>query len=388
MASADSPAGGPMDLDDNLFMLAGPVKMHPRVIRAMSVPAVAHRAPEFSAVNAEIRELLKYVFQTEADVAVISGSGTAGLEAAIASVFRKDERVLCLVNGKFGERLGELADLYATATVLESPWGSPVDLEQVEAALESGDYAGVALCHNETSTGLTNQAEAIGRLARKHDALYILDGITSVGGIEVLPEEWGADVVILGSQKCVAAPAGLAALSASERALDRMHSGSAYYLDLKKHVLRLRDGDQTPYTPAIPLFLAFREALRLVKEEGLENRIARGARLGDACRAAADAVGLELYPERDYASNTVTAIRYPDGTDDGAFRGALRERHGVVVAGAQAQIKGKVFRIGHMGICSMNDMLGTWGAIEAVLRKLGHAFEAGAAVAAVAERMR
>lgn len=375
-----------VDIDDNIFMLPGPVKMHPRVLRAMSQPAIAHRSGEFKKVNAEIRQLLQYVFQSKNEVALISGSGTAGVESAITSLCRKTDPILNLANGKFGERLHELSKIYATPTLLSFPWGKPIDPEAVKESLEKHQYRAVTIVHNETSTGVTNPLPEIASVVRKSGAMLILDGITSVGSLEVKPDEWGADITIFGSQKCIAAPAGLAAVCVSKRAEGELHSDTNYYLSLKKHIKKFQEQD-TPWTPAIPLFLAMREALRMVKEEGLENRIATSARLADACRTAAENIGLELYPEKAYASNTLTAIKYPPGIKDSDFRKALQDKYNVIIAGAQDEIKGKVFRIGHMGICSWTDMVATWGAIEATLNKMGYPVKPGCAVSAVIERM-
>jgi len=377
-----------MDLEDNLFMLPGPVKIHRRVLEAMSRPSMAHRSKDFSNVNAETRDLLKYLFQSEYDVALISGSGTAGVESAITSLLRKEDKVLNLGNGKFGERLNELSGIYAQPTLIKADWGEAFDMDAVAEELEKGGYKALTLCHNETSTALTNQAEEIGRLAKKHDVFYILDGITSVGGIPVNIEEWGADITIFGSQKCVGAPAGMAGMAVSPKAYDALLSGNNYYLDLKKHINKLRDGNQTPYTPAIPLFLAMRECLRMLKEEGMENRLKRIERLANATRAGIEALNLELFPDPKYASNTVTGIRYPEGIDDAGFRGRLREDHNLVIAGAQDHIKGKVFRIGHMGVCSFTDILSTFGAMESTLRKMGYErFDVGASARVIIEMM-
>ncbi len=376
-----------MDLEDNIFMLPGPVKMHPRVLNAMSKPAMAHRGKDFSAVNREIKNLLKYLFQSQNDVVVISGSGTAGLEAAISNLLKKEDKVLNIVNGKFGERLYELSKVFATPVPLIFDWGKPIDLDEVAKTLEENDVKALALCHNETSTGLTNQAQEIGKLAKKHDILYILDGITSVGGIDVQPDEWNADITILGSQKCIAAPAGMAALSISQRAQEEMYDDTTYYLNLKKHIKKLRDNDQTPYTPAIPLFLALLETLRMIKEEGLQNRIKKIERLAIATRYAVSSLGLKLFPDERYASNTLTAINYPEGIEDPKFRNILREDFKVVIAGAQSHIKGKVFRIGHMGICSFTDLVATFAAIEATLKRLGYELEIGSGVRAIVKQM-
>ncbi len=375
-----------MDLEDNVFMLAGPVKMHPRVLKAMAVPAINHRGEEFREVNAEIREGLKYMFQTDrGEVAIISGSGSAGLESVVSSLLHKDDKVLNLVNGKFSERFNDLCKVFAKPTAMNFEWGKATDPQRVAEELEKGGYRAVTLCHNETSTGVTNPAKEIAAIVRKHDCLFILDGITSVAGIEVKPDAWDVDAVVMGSQKCIAAPAGLAGVMVSKRAYEQLHEEQSCYLSLKAHIDALRDKNDTPWTPAIPLFLAFREALRILKEETIETRIARTAKLAQASRAAVDAIGLQLFPERNVASNTLTAIRYPAGIDDGKFRKHLRETHRVVVAGGQGSIKGKIFRIGHMGICPISDLLAAYAAVEATLENMGYRLKRGAAVSAIAE---
>ncbi|MFQ5986755.1 MAG: pyridoxal-phosphate-dependent aminotransferase family protein, partial [Thermoplasmata archaeon] len=320
-----------MPSEEPLLMLAGPVKIDPRVIQAMATPSIGHRSRPFVAVNREIRELLQYAFDTEGPVGVLSGSGTAGLEAMLSGMLRSEDGVLCLTNGKFGERMFEIAGRYGEVERLDFPWGRPVNVETVREALEEGRYDALTLCHNETSTGLTNPVEEVGRLAREAGVLYLVDGITSVAGLPVDMETWGIDALVLGSQKCLAAPAGLSAVALSARGYHRLHEENAYYLNLKAHVDRLEAGS-SPFTPAIHLFLAFREALRLLREEGLQARIDRTARLGAASRAGGDALGLPLFPEVGSASNTVSAFTYPNGVDE-SLRQRLREDHRVLVAG-------------------------------------------------------
>ena len=206
------------DPQDNIFMLAGPVKIHPRVLKAMNTPSIAHRGPEFTEVNRELRELTQYLFQTKNDVAILSGSGTAGMDAAMANLLDKSEKALTINNGKFGERMGQLAKIYGENIELKYPWGSPPDLGEIEEILSKEDIKVLALTHNETSTGLTNPLPEIAKLAHKYGAILVVDGITSVGGIDVPVDKLGIDVCITGSQKCIAAPAGLALLSVSEKA--------------------------------------------------------------------------------------------------------------------------------------------------------------------------
>jgi len=367
------------------FLLPGPVKMHPRVLHAMTAPAMNHRGPEFKEILSEIRGLTQYLFGTRGAVAVLSGSGTAGLEAAISGLLRKPDRVLNLVNGKFSERFHELCQVFTTPTALSFDWGTAVDPEKVARALDSAEFKAVTLCWNETSTGLTNPIAEIAKVVKDHDALLIVDGITAVGGLENRMDAWGVDALVMGSQKCLAAPPGLSAVALSKNAYESLHSDTSFYTNLKAHTDALAKQD-TPYTPAVPLFLAFREALRMLKEEGLESRITRTRRLAEAARAGVEALGLRLYPDRRFASNTVTAIRYPAGVDDSAFRKELREKHGTVVAGGQGPLKGQIFRIGHMGLCDFEDLEAGFHAFETTLAGMGHKAVRGAAVAAIAER--
>ncbi len=367
------------------FLLPGPVKMHPRVLEAMAAPAMNHRGPEFKEILSEIRGLTQYLFGTRGEVAVLSGSGTAGLEAAVSGLLRKQDRVLNLVNGKFSERFHELCQVFTTPTALSFEWGTAVDPGKVAAALDSGQFNAVTLCWNETSTGLTNPIAEIAKLVKEHDAFLIVDGITAVGGLENRMQSWGIDALVMGSQKCLAAPPGLSAVALSKVAYESLHADTSFYTNLKAHADALAKQD-TPFTPAVPLFLAFREALRMLKEEGLENRIARTRRLAEAARAGFDALDLRLFPDRRFASNTVTAVRYPVGVEDNAFRKELREKHGTVVAGGQGPLKGQIFRIGHMGICAFEDLEAGFQAFEATLAGMGHQAVRGAAVAAIAKR--
>lgn len=356
------------DLEDNIFMLAGPVKMHPRVLKALAKPAFNHRSKEYGEILAEVRELLKYAFNSKNDVALLTGSGTAGLDCALSNLLKREDKVLCIFNGKFGERLYKICQFYASATPLSFEWGKALEIEKIKAELEKKRYEVVTLCHDETSTGMANDVEELGKLASKYGCYYVVDGITSVGGLEIKPEEWGIDILVLGSQKCLAGPAGLAALSVSQRAYERLAPRN-YYLDLKRHIDKLKKND-TPFTSAVALVFGLHEALLLLKEEGLETRLKRTSRLGEACRKGVLALGLELFSEKNY-SPTLTAIKYPAGVSD-ELRKILKEEHRVIVAGAQAPYKGKFFRIGHMGICSFSDLLATFGALESSLRKFGY----------------
>lgn len=375
----------PFDADDNIFLLPGPVKMHPRVLRALSRPAAAHRGPEFTETNRRLFESLRKLMDTK-HVAVITGSGSAGMEAAISNLVHWKDKAIGLDNGNFGARMSKLAQRYAHdgAVVLKSPWGQAVDLTALESELSKGGVKAVAFTLNETSTAVMNQGRDIARLCRKHGALSIADTITATGAVPAPMREWDLDVSIVGSQKCIGGPSGLVFVGLSERAVTDLDSPSAYF-DLKKYLQKAEEENQTPFTPAVPLHVACLEALDMVFEESLDKRFARVRRLANGCRAAAEAGGLELAAAADARSDTVTAIRYPDGVEDKSVRGVLKDRFNVVVAGGQDAWKNKVFRIGHMGTTSWAELAACWAAIEACFKLAGKPLPKGAAVSALTD---
>ncbi|AKB28529.1 Serine--glyoxylate aminotransferase [Methanosarcina siciliae T4/M] len=365
-----------MDMEDALLMMPGPVPVTPRVLRVMSKPMINHRSAEFAGIYTDCRQILADVFQTKNDIFLLSGSGTAGMEAAVGSVAGSGDKVIAIENGKFGQRFKDLAAIYADVVPLEFEWGLPVDLEMVKEKLEEGAKA-ITLVHNETSAGILNPAVEIGKLAKKHDAIFIMDGVTSLGGDEVKVDEWGIDIAIVGSQKCIAAPPGMSAVSVSEKAFEAINAMKKrpYYNDLKAYK---KSGDkpkpETPYTPAIPLFYAMQEALHIVKEEGMEARIKRHRSLSEAVRVAVGAMNIEMFPQlNEYSkySNTVTAMKAPAGIDGEDIKNDMKKR-GVIIAGGQERLKGKIFRIGNMGNVTARDVLSTIQQLEIVLSKRGY----------------
>ncbi len=369
-------------MNSELLMIPGPVLLHSRVLKAMSRPMINHRSPEFAEVYGECIAILKEVFQTKNDVFVLSGSGTAGMEAAVSNVVDGDD-VVTIVNGKFGERFKEIVALYGNPIPVEYEWGNPIELSDVEGALEKGASA-VTMVHNETSVGMLNPAKEVGALAKKYDALFIMDGVSSIGGVDVPVDKWGVDIAIVGSQKCLAAPPGLAALAVSEKAWERMKAKSPYYLDLQAYrKYAAKELAQTPYTPAVSLFFGLHEALRMIKEEGMHERIERHRKCAEAVRKAMNAMDMQLFPRLNDVSaysNTVTAVKMPEGITDKQLRGGMKKR-GVLIAGGQAHLKDKIFRIGHMGNVSTKEILVTLEALESTLSELGVNAEGGVAAA-------
>ena len=372
---------GVTKMEKELLMIPGPVPVLPRIRDAMTKPMIFHRGDEFGAMYEEIVETLKDIYQTKNDLFVLSGSGTCAMEAAIGNLVSNETKMVCIANGKFGERFGEIAVRYKADAVtpvnvnVNFEWGHSIELEAVKEALENSsgsDSKIVTMVHNETSTGILNPAKEVGKLAKKHDAIFVLDCITSIAGDKVPVDELGADIAIVGSQKCLGAPPGLSALSVSEHAREmiRENERRPYYMDLIAYKKSL-EKKQTPYTPALPLFFALHEALAVIREEGMENRIERHRGMAKTVRDAVTDLGLRLFPKlnevSDY-SNTVTAIAIPvaNGITDEQLRGGMRKR-GVIVAGGQGKLKGEIFRIATMGNITEREVMRTLDALEVVL---------------------
>jgi aspartate aminotransferase-like enzyme len=369
--------------NEPLLMIPGPVPVPEQVRMAMMRQAINHRGPAFGAVYAESVRVLKELFHTGNELFIISGSGTAAMEAAIGNCGR-DRKIVSLENGKFGERMAKIGQRYGEVTVVKSGWGTPLDLDGLEKALGNGAEL-VTMVHNETSAGIRNPAELVGKMVRRHDALFVMDGITSIGGDHVDVDGWGVDVAFVGSQKCLAAPTGLSAISVSKRAWERLSEKRPYYLDLAAYRKSAANSPmETPYTPAVPLFLALREALGIIEKEGLAKRIERHRRMAEAVRAAVAAWGLPMFPKPDALhaySDTVTAVAIPDGVNEKVLRATVKG-FGIEIAGGQDHLKGKIFRIGHMGAVGVPEILATLAAVEFALGKAGwKAGESGVAAA-------
>lgn len=358
--------------NEPLLMIPGPVMLHPRVLQAMSKQMINHRDKAFSEMYDECRSTLQYVLNTRNDTYVLTGSGSCAMEAAISNLVKGD-RVVSIVNGKFGERFRDIAGRYGTMESLEFEWGTPVDLAKVEGALEKGAKV-VAMVHNETSAGVKNPAEEVGKLAKKYNALFVMDCITSAGGDLVEVDKWGVDIAVTGAQKCLGAPSGLSSVTVSKKAWDAMVKNPPYYMDLKKYKKSAEaERSETPYTPSITLFYGMREAMRIIREETIEKRIARHRKGAEAIRTAAKALGLGLYPVTDQhtvLSNTVTAIKLPSGVGDKDLRGPMKADFGVAIAGGQDRLKDKIFRIPSMNAFTEADLARTFDALENTLLKL------------------
>ena len=350
-------------MDDEFLLLnPGPVPVPDRVRRAMNKPMVSHRSAAFETVYERAQDGLATIFEestlsgvqtaTDGTALVLNGTATMGMEAAVANVVDPDDEVVALVNGKFGRRFARIADRHAQCTRVTVPWGESFDLDAVAAAI-TDETALVTMVHNETSTGLLNPVAGVGRFAREHDALFAVDGVTSIGGDVFCIDDWGVDIAITDAQKALAAPPGISALYVTDAAAALIDGESApFYEDLDWHLRKAAD-NQTPFTSAVPLFRAMAVAVEAIDREGLSARIRRHRRQAAAFRAGFTGMGLSLFPEPTGAtvrSNTVTAVSLPDRVraDPAAFFGAVEERN-VSLSGGQAHLGGEIFRVSNMG---------------------------------------
>jgi len=365
-------------IEGECYLVPGPVKMSNETLNAMSKPVMTARGVEFRDIMAELNGLLRIAFnlsnssfergtksysgEDDYSIIVVSGSGTAAMEMVIANRFSKEDLLLVPTNGKFGERVAELANTFSQVNNLKFEWGKSFDLIAIENELATGKYSGLAFCHNETSTGITQDADALSMLAKKYNVSLILDGITSVGGLPVFPSKWDAEAVVVGAQKCTAGPSGVAAIAINNSFIEGMKTrkkstgaNPTYYLDLIPALKKATD-DQTPWTPAINLVLGWLVALRELNEEGLENRWNRCEKLSQNVQKLFSDLGFTLFAEQGYRSSTVTAILYPEGIDD-KWRTRLANTYKTHVIGAQEHMKGKMFRVGSMGTTNVNEMM-------------------------------
>ncbi|MGD2174081.1 MAG: alanine--glyoxylate aminotransferase family protein [Candidatus Brocadiaceae bacterium] len=370
----------------NYMFTPGPTMVPHEVLLAEAAPMIHHRTAEFSRILEETTEGLKKLFGTEQDVYTIMGSGTAAMEAAVANVCSPGEKAICAPAGKFGQRWAELCEAYGCAVVnVELEWGESLTAEQVKAVLgEHPDARAMYITQSETSTGALTDVEAVAAVTRQSDTLLAIDAITGVGVHPCRMDGWGVDIVVSGSQKGCMTPPGLGFIAVSPRTWDVVEACTSprYYLDLR--LMKKSWGKTTtPFTAAVSLVRGLRKALEMMFAEGLEQVYARHARLAEATRAAAAAMGLELVA--DNPVNGVTAVYGPDGIDTGELVNRMRDEHGVQLAGGQAHLKGRIIRIGHMGYVSEEDLLVAIGTLERALRDAGCELEPGAGLRAAQE---
>lgn len=375
-----------------LLMIPGPTMVSPRVLRILSKPVISHWSEEFKEAFLEALRLTQMLFQTEGHPFILPGSGTLGMEAAIANIVEPGDRVLCVENGFFAERWSEIVEAHGgVVDHLRFDWGQPIDPKLVEERLQEADYKAFTVEHVETSTGVANPLEEIGRIARGTDSICIVDSVCGVGGMPLKMDEWGLDLCLTGSQKALGAPPGLALLCLNDKAwsvVERREKPVAdYFADLRRWRPVMRDPSGYFATPPTGMILGLLEALRLIAEEGLENRWRRHRAFSEAFRAGLEAIGLESFPARGHEAHTVSVAKVPEGIDDAELRKIMRERHGVVIAGGLGKLKGKIIRVGHMGSATITDLAATMSSLEMALKTLGYELRLGAGVGALEERL-
>jgi serine---pyruvate transaminase len=363
------------------LLTPGPTPVPPEVLAAISQPVVHHRGPDFKPVYERTLTRLREVFRTKQEVLLFAAAGTGAMESAVANLCSPGERVLVVSAGHFGERWRAIASAYgAEVETLEYEWGEIPSADDVAARLqELGGAKAVFITHSETSTGVVCDLQALGAAAGEQGSLSVVDAVSSLGAVPLETDAWGLDVVVSGSQKALMTPPGLAMVSASERAWGGLGELPRFYFDWE----RTRKGQSTldaPFTPPVSLVAGLDVALGILLDQGLEAVFDRHVRLGRACREGAKAMGLELFSPDDDRSAVVTAIRAPDGIDATEVVRGLRDRFGITIANGQGALKGKIFRIGHIGYFDVFDITTALAAAELVLADLGAEIERGVAV--------
>jgi aspartate aminotransferase-like enzyme len=342
---------------------------------------------EFVDGFADALELQKKLFVTEGTPFMLSGSGTLGMEAAIANLVEKGDKVLCVENGFFGEKWEEIVEAHGgVVDHLRFEWGEALDLKLVEEKLSSGGYKAFTVEHVDTSTGIANPIDKVGELAKGTDALYIVDSVCGVGGMPLKMDEWNIDYCLTGSQKAVGAPPGISLFCLNDRAWETVEKRKTpiddYYANLKRWKPIMDNPRGYFATPAVGMVLGMLEAFRIIHEEGLEARWRRHEVFSEAFRAGLKAMNLGSFPAKGYEAHTLTVPEIPEGVSDPDMRGLMRIKYGVIIAGGLGKLGGKTVRVGHMGNVTSNDVVATMSALEMALMELGHDMEAGAGVGA------
>lgn len=373
--------------DKQMLMIPGPTPVPEKVLNALGKHPIGHRSGDFSKIIAEINQNLKWLHQTKNEVLSLNVSGTGAMEAGMINFLSPGDRVLVGVNGKFGDRWAQICEVFGMQTErITADWGTPLDTEEFRTKLEADtnkEIKAVVITHSETSAGVLNDLPTINKYVQAHGkALIIVDAVTSLGAYNLPVDDWKLDVVASGSQKGYMIPPGMGFISVSDKAWKAYETSKfpRFYMDLGKYK-KSNAKDSTPFTPPINLMYGLQTALQMMKREGLENIFSRHLRLTNAARAAAKAMNLNLLAPDDAASTAVTAVM----TDDAeAIRSTMSQKYDIALAGGQDHLKGKIFRIGHLGFISDRDVMMTVACLEATLTELGHNFEPKAGVQAAA----
>ncbi len=374
----------------NLLMTPGPTPVPEQARLAMAKEMIHHRTNEFSEVVKNLSENLKYVFKTKNPVITLTSSGTGAMEAAVINLFSKGDKVIVVNVGNFGKRFVQLCKTYNLEVVeIKYEWGKAAKLSDLQEALDKeSDIKGVLMTQHETSTGVLNDVESFGKAIKTKDEniLFVVDAISGLSANEFKTDEWQIDCAVSGSQKGFMAPPGIAFAALSEKAIEACKKSDIekFYFSFEKALGRYDEG-QTPFTPALTTIIATNEASKLLKKEGIDNVIARHKKMKEAVAEGVKALKLEFFIDEEEArGNTVTTVLSPEGIDSGKIKKIMADKYGITIAGGQADYKGKIFRIGHLGDVDVLDVVTTFSALEMVLAELGYdKFEAGDSLKAI-----
>jgi aspartate aminotransferase-like enzyme len=365
--------------DEKLLLIPGPTPVHPRITQVLSLPTVSHVSPEFIKDYKEaLNNLKKIVFCEQGQPFIIAGAGTLSMEMAVLNVMDKKDNLLVVSQGYFGKRMKSIADSFGlSCEILESKWGQAVTPAQIEEKLSEKSFSHIACTHVDTATGACSPVEDYARIARGNDAFFIIDGVCATGGIEEKMTDWDVDVILTAAQKCFGAPPGLAVVVFSEKAMQKRQSMErvpGYYADIMRWLPIMKDPSKYFSTPCVNEIRAFTEATRIMQDETMPARFARHQKIGAAFRAALSALGFSFFTAEKYIADTLSVVKYPQGLDDKAFRQALAS-NGVVVAGGLGPLAGVVFRMGHMGNLSFEQVNFAVHAVEKSLGNLNYSFK-------------
>jgi aspartate aminotransferase-like enzyme len=367
----------------------GPTPVSEETSLAMAAPIIHHRTEPFEKIVAEVREGLKWLFQTKNEVLILASSGTGAMEGAVVNTLSKGDKVVVVDGGKFGERWWKICKSYGVeADVIQVAWGQAVDVKEIRSRLDQGGYRAVFVQASESSTGTYHPVKDIADLVKtKADCLLVVDAISALGAVNLPMDAWGIDVLITGSQKALGLPPGLAMVALSDKAWKAAETSKLpkFYFDFKRELKNVQQ-NTTAFTPAISLIIGLAQVLREFKKEGLENLFARHARLAEATRQAMKALGLELYSSSPV--NSLTAVKTPEGIDAQKVFKILQTKHNMTIAGGQDAAKGKIFRLAHLGYYDDLDVVTVVAAVEWALAELGHKFAMGAGVGAAMKSLR
>lgn len=358
-------------------MLPGPTNVPERVMRAMFTHIINHRSPDFVELYSEVIEKTQKVFQTQNDIVALTASGTGAVEASVVNLIKKGDKVIIPVNGEFSSRLAQMIEWQGANVIkLETAPGTNATFDQVKEAFDNNnDVKAFYVVHNETSTGTqVKYLDKIPELTSRNDSYYVVDSVSLLGGVELPVDKWKIDICMTGSQKAIAAPPGISPISVSPRAKKYMieNPPPTMYFNLARYFKYYEESKQTPFTPALPLLYAFREALRIILEEGLDARFRRHKICSDALYSGLSAIGLTPFAKEEDRSISIIALNYLDGLEDNTFRNTLANKFRVLVAGGFGNLKGKVFRVGCMGEVHRYHVMRTISAISSTLDMMGY----------------